>query len=66
MTGTANRAFGEVGVLLRGEAAPIGAWTERWDGRRLAVGMEHVIVNGELVLHNGERTRATPGRALRP
>ena len=36
------------------------------DGRRLAVGMEHVIVNGELVLHNGERTQATPGRALRP
>ena len=36
------------------------------DGRRLAVGMEHVIVNGELVLHNGERTEATPGRASRP
>src|SRR5438552_5451985 len=45
MTGTANRAFGEVGVLLRGEAAPIGAWTERWDGRRLAVCIA-VIVTG--------------------
>ena len=36
------------------------------DGRQLAVGMEHVVVNGQLVLHNGKRTRATPGRALRP
>jgi N-acyl-D-amino-acid deacylase len=35
------------------------------DGRRLAVGMEHVIVNGELVLHNGARTAALPGRALK-
>src|SRR5204862_4124174 len=29
--------FAEVGVLLRGEAAPIAAWTERGDGRRLAL-----------------------------
>jgi N-acyl-D-amino-acid deacylase len=35
------------------------------DGRRLAAGMEHVLVNGELVLHKGDRTRALPGRALR-
>jgi N-acyl-D-amino-acid deacylase len=35
------------------------------DGRRLAEGMEHVLVNGELVLHNGERTAALPGRGLR-
>jgi N-acyl-D-amino-acid deacylase len=36
------------------------------NGRQLAVGMEQVVVNGELVLHNGQRTRALPGRALRP
>jgi N-acyl-D-amino-acid deacylase len=36
------------------------------DGKRLAVGMEHVLVNGELVLHQGRRTTALPGRALRP
>jgi N-acyl-D-amino-acid deacylase len=36
------------------------------DGRLLAEGMEHVLVNGELVLHNGTRTPALPGRALRP
>lgn len=35
------------------------------DGRRLATGMEHVIVNGKLVLHKGERTKALPGKALR-
>jgi len=35
------------------------------EGRRLAVGMEHVLVNGELVLHQGQRTPALPGRALR-
>jgi N-acyl-D-amino-acid deacylase len=35
------------------------------DGRRLAVGVDHVLVNGELVLHHGRRTAALPGRALR-
>jgi N-acyl-D-amino-acid deacylase len=31
----------------------------------LAEGMQHVFVNGQPVLLNGERTGATPGRALR-
>ncbi|OWK37630.1 N-acyl-D-amino-acid deacylase family protein [Fimbriiglobus ruber] len=35
------------------------------NGKALAVGVEHVAVNGELVLHNGERTKALPGRGLR-
>lgn len=35
------------------------------DGKALAVGVEHVAVNGELVLHNGERTRSLPGRGLK-
>jgi N-acyl-D-amino-acid deacylase len=35
------------------------------DGRQLAVGVEHVLVNGELVLHHGQRTAALPGRALK-
>jgi N-acyl-D-amino-acid deacylase len=34
------------------------------NGRQPAVGMEHVIVNGELVLHHGQRTKALPGRGL--
>jgi N-acyl-D-amino-acid deacylase len=35
------------------------------DGRRLGMGVEHVLVNGELVLHHGRRTTALPGRALK-
>jgi N-acyl-D-amino-acid deacylase len=34
------------------------------DGKKLAEGMEHVIVNGEPVLKHGQRTPALPGRAL--
>jgi N-acyl-D-amino-acid deacylase len=34
-------------------------------GRTLAVRVEHVLVNGTLVLHQGEPTGATPSRALR-
>jgi N-acyl-D-amino-acid deacylase len=34
-------------------------------GRTEAVGVDHVIVNGRLVLEGGEPTGATPGRALR-
>lgn len=35
-------------------------------GQLLATGMEHVIVNGEIVMTDGKRTTALPGRALRP
>jgi N-acyl-D-amino-acid deacylase len=35
------------------------------NGRQLAVGVEHVLVNGEPVLVAGERTAALPGRPLR-
>jgi N-acyl-D-amino-acid deacylase len=35
------------------------------DGKLLAEGVVHVLVNGELVLHGGQRTPALPGRALR-
>jgi N-acyl-D-amino-acid deacylase len=34
-------------------------------GKALAVGVEHVLVNGKPVLLNGERTKALPGRGLR-
>jgi N-acyl-D-amino-acid deacylase len=34
------------------------------DGRQLAVGMEHVLVNGEVVLQARRRTAALPGRGL--
>jgi dihydroorotase/N-acyl-D-amino-acid deacylase len=35
------------------------------DPHQLSVGMQHVLVNGVLVLRDGEHTNATPGRALR-
>ena len=35
------------------------------DGKALAVGVEHVLVNGVPVLLNGERTPARPGRGLK-
>lgn len=35
------------------------------EGKTLAVGMEHVLVNGEAVLQNGQRTPALPGRGLK-
>jgi N-acyl-D-amino-acid deacylase len=34
-------------------------------GRTLAEGVDHVLVNGTMVLEGGEPTGATPGRALR-
>ena len=36
------------------------------DGRQPAVGLDHVLVNGQPVLESGKRTPARPGRALRP
>jgi N-acyl-D-amino-acid deacylase len=35
------------------------------DGRRLAAGAEHVLVNGQVVMRDGKRTPQLPGRALR-
>jgi N-acyl-D-amino-acid deacylase len=35
------------------------------EGKTLAVGMEHVIVNGQLVLEKGHRTKLLPGLGLR-
>jgi N-acyl-D-amino-acid deacylase len=35
------------------------------NGRALAVGMDHVLVNGSFVLRDGQRTEARPGRGLR-
>lgn len=35
------------------------------DPHQLSVGVEHVFVNGEQVIENGEHTGATPGRVVR-
>jgi N-acyl-D-amino-acid deacylase len=61
------------GILRPGFAADITVFdpvtiTDRSTyaaGRTLAEGVDHVVVNGTLVLENGAPTGATPGRALR-
>lgn len=69
------RRFGlkDRGLIREGMAADVvvfdpAAITDRStfdDGKALAVGVEHVVVNGEPVLLRGERTAARPGRGLR-
>ncbi len=46
------------------DPATIGDRSTFEDGKLLAVGVEHVLVNGKLVLHAGQRTAALPGRGL--
>jgi N-acyl-D-amino-acid deacylase len=48
------------------DAARIGDRATYADGRQPATGVDHVLVNGEPVLVDGQRTSALPGRALRP
>jgi len=47
------------------DAATIADHSTLENGKALAVGVHDVIVNGEFVLKNGERTTALPGRGLR-
>jgi N-acyl-D-amino-acid deacylase len=71
----AARRFGlrDRGLLLPGLAADVvvfdaSAVADRATfaaGKELAAGVAHVLVNGELVLHDGRRTPALPGRALK-
>jgi N-acyl-D-amino-acid deacylase len=61
------------GLLAVGLAADVAVFdpatiTDRAtfdDGRALAEGMRHVLVNGVVVLRDGQRTPDTPGRGLR-
>ena len=55
-------AFADLAVF---DPAAVADRSTYADGKALAVGVEHVAVNGELVLHHGRRTAATPGRGLR-
>jgi N-acyl-D-amino-acid deacylase len=71
----AARRFGlrDRGLLQEGRAADVVVFDPEGiadrstydEGQRLAVGVEHVLVNGEPVLLRGERTSALPGKALR-
>ncbi len=69
------RRFGlrDRGLLVPGFAADVvvfdpatvGDRSTFEDGRQLAAGMEHVLVNGRPVLQAGRRTEALPGRGLK-
>jgi N-acyl-D-amino-acid deacylase len=69
------RRFGlkDRGLIREGFAADIAVFdpaaiadrSTYADGKALAVGMEHMLVNGEPILLNAERTPALPGRGLR-
>jgi len=48
MTVTTKSLLSEITVLLRGEAAPISAWTEQWKGWRLAVCLAVIVVGAGL------------------
>jgi N-acyl-D-amino-acid deacylase len=71
----AARRFGlkDRGELREGLAADVVVFdaagiTDRAtyeNGRQPAQGVDHVVVNGQLVLHDGKRTAALPGRGLR-
>jgi N-acyl-D-amino-acid deacylase len=75
MSWHAARRFGlaDRGLLRPGMAADVVVFDPATvadrstydNGQSLAVGMEHVLVNGEPVLQSGSRTPALPGRGLR-
>jgi N-acyl-D-aspartate/D-glutamate deacylase len=47
------------------DAARVRSLATYEEPRRYPVGIEHVLVNGELVIESGRHTGALPGRALR-
>jgi N-acyl-D-amino-acid deacylase len=71
--GARRHGLRDRGLLLAGMAADIvvldpATIADRStyeNGRALAVGVEHVVVNGVLVLHQGKRTQSLPGRGLK-
>jgi N-acyl-D-amino-acid deacylase len=75
LSGNTARRFGlkDRGLLREGLAADVIVFDPDTiadlatfeDGSVLAMGMEHVVVNGMAVLRDGKRTIATPGRGLR-
>ena len=58
-------AEGQVADLVVFDPAAIVDRATYAEPRRLAEGVRHVLVNGELVLQDGQLTEARPGRALR-
>ena len=76
MTGLPARRLGlaDRGVLAPGamadvvvfDAATVGDRATYEDPHRYAAGIGHVLVNGRVVVADGEHTGALPGRVLRP
>jgi N-acyl-D-amino-acid deacylase len=62
------------GLVREGLVADLAVWDDRTIATRnsfenplkLANGVSHVLVNGQLVLDDGRHTGATPGRPLKP
>ena len=75
ITSAAARRFGfnDRGVVADGKIADLAVFDPARiidratyeEPRRLAEGVRHVLVNGQLVLRDGQLTSARPGRALR-
>jgi len=76
MTGmpAARLGLADRGVIRKGARADVAIFSpERVadmatyeDPHRYALGIEHVVVNGRLVIESGEHTGRLPGRVLRP
>ena len=58
-------ADGKLADLVVFDPATIRSEATYDEPRRFPIGIEHVIVNGTLVVDGGEHTGATPGRAIR-
>jgi N-acyl-D-amino-acid deacylase len=56
---------GLAGDVVVFDAARVRSLATYEEPRRYPVGIEHVLVNGELVIESGRHTGALPGRALR-
>jgi N-acyl-D-amino-acid deacylase len=56
---------GAVADLVLFDPATVRSDATYDEPRRFPTGIEHVIVNGILVVDAGEHTGATPGRAIR-
>ncbi len=65
LTDRGSLRAGYVADIAVFDPATVGDRSTYAEGRTEAQGMLHVLVNGCLVLENGEPTGATPGRALR-
>jgi N-acyl-D-amino-acid deacylase len=66
--GLADRGLihdGYMADLVVFDPATVASLATYDEPRRFPLGIEHVIVNGTLVVHDGEHTGALPGRALR-